>query len=75
MCDRADFLRSLLAPLPAQLEQDPAGEQHASSHEFGAVCAAFIGGRCGRADVLRAAAACRMRRELPGDIRELVAAE
>jgi hypothetical protein len=70
---RAGFLHTLLAPLPAQLEQDRAGHAPASSPEFGAVCAAYLGGRCSRADVLRAAAACRMRRELPGDIRELVA--
>lgn len=74
MSDRAEFLRSLLTPLPAQLEQDPAGQASASV-DFGAVCAAYIGGRCGRADVLRAAAACHMRRPLPSDIGELVAAE
>lgn len=72
--DRVDFLRGLLPSLTAQFEQDPAGEAPASSPEFGAVCVAFLGGRCGRAVVLRAAVACRMRRPLPSDIGELVEA-
>ncbi|REG61557.1 hypothetical protein B0G80_4410 [Paraburkholderia sp. BL6669N2] len=72
---RAEFLHALLAPLPAQIDQDPAGHAPARPEEFGAVYAAYLGGRCGRAHVLRAAAACRMQRELPCDIRELVAAE
>lgn len=71
---RADFLHALLAPLPTQLEQDPAGHAPASSQEFSAVCAAYLVCRCGRADVLRAAAARRLQRSLPGDIVELVAA-
>lgn len=75
MTDRADFLHALLAPLHVQLEQDPDGRVPTSSPDFGAVCAAYLGGRCGRAELLRAAAACRMRLELPSDIRELVAAE
>ncbi|MDR6504073.1 hypothetical protein J2785_007267 [Burkholderia ambifaria] len=37
---RAEFLRGLLSPLPAQLEQVPAGHAPASSPEFGAVCVA-----------------------------------
>ncbi|TCG08853.1 hypothetical protein BZM27_09385 [Paraburkholderia steynii] len=74
MCDRVEFLRGLLLPLPAQLDQDPAGATPASSKEFGAICAEYLVGRCGRDEVLRAAA-CRMRRELPRDIGEVVAAE
>jgi hypothetical protein len=69
--DRAEFLFSLFAPLPAQLEQDAAGDAPASSPEFGSVCVAFLGGRCSRDEVLRAAV-CRMRREFPADLLELV---
>lgn len=75
MSDRAEFLLSLLAlPLPALLEQDPAGEQLARGAEFGAVLAAYLEGRCGRAAVLRAAAAYRLGRALPEDIRDAVRA-
>jgi len=69
--DRVDFLRGLLAPLPAQLEHDSSGEAPAIWPEFGAVCAAYVGGRCDRDVVLRVAA-CRLLRELPADIGELV---
>jgi hypothetical protein len=67
----ADLLLALLAPLPTLLEQDLAGESTASWPGFGAVCAAYLRGRCGRADVLRAAAAYRAQRDLPADLLEL----
>lgn len=53
--DRAEFVSSLFAALPAVV-QDPAGHALASSLEFAAVCAAYLGGRCGGDEVLRAAA-------------------
>lgn len=71
MSDRANFLHALLSSLPAQLEHATAGEAPASCPEFGAVCAAYLGGRCGRDAVLRAAAS-HMQRELPEDLLELV---
>ena len=59
--DRAEFVASLFASLDAQLEQDSAGAAPANSPEFGSVFVAFLGGRCSRDEVLRAAV-CRMRR-------------
>ncbi|MCI0146664.1 hypothetical protein KNO81_12275 [Paraburkholderia sediminicola] len=72
MSDRVDFLNGLLAPLAAQLEQDPAGEAPAGWDDLGAVMAAYLEGRCGRAEALRAAAAYRARRPVPADLLEAV---
>ncbi|MGT2471650.1 hypothetical protein [Paraburkholderia terrae] len=70
-CDRADYLRSILAaPLPDLLEQRAACEKPCQWSAFDRVITAFIDGRIDRDGILRATTAYRRGHALPTDLLE-----